>query len=183
MGRTTHTMSLFSTKLPVNVQELLDALPPGHHLHGIAYDKQKQEIVVLWETDKFKTGYTFPVDYPFADVLAKRAPKGLKAKKATQTPSNAKNAPTGTPDPKETILPPAPPDNLWDKEKLVAEQAGLKEGEAIEYQGVESTWNPLETDHVWQQGFFYRKVQGALKPATEEKPADKSGVDTPTAEA
>lgn len=158
-------MSRFVTKISVNVKPLLDILQKNAFVHSQTYDEKTQALTVLWESDSLPTGYTFPVEYPLADLLAKRLPRAVKDQKALKTPPKPENAPTSLTAP-EKAIPASTPDHFWDAERLAKEKAAGP----VEYMGVESSWKPVDAEHVWQPGFFYR---------TAPKPAPQSGVDTP----
>lgn len=161
----TSRVSRFITKIPVDVKQLLDILHKSVFIHSQTYDEKLMELTVLWESEALPTGYTFPVEYPLADLIAKRLPKAVKTQKALKTAPKPKDEPTGTPDP-ATSNPVSTPDHFWDAERLAKE----KVLGPVEYQGVESVWRLVDGEHVWREGFFYRHV--AI-------PKPKEIVDTP----
>lgn len=152
-------MSKFQTRIPVPVQQVLDALPGGSFVHSYTYDEQKQELTVVWESEAHHTGYTFAVDVTVEELASKRRLAKFKAKSATVKPPKPENAPNRTPEVSNAPLANVP-DHNWDKERFDKEKSA---GTAIECQGVEPVWKALGKDDVWQEGFLYRK----------------SGVDTP----
>lgn len=145
-------MSRFVTKIPVDVKQLLDILHKNAFIHSQTYDAKLQELTVEWELESAHTGYTFPVDYPLADMLAKRLPKSVKAQKAIKAQAKSENPATVKLE-APASNPVSTPDHFWDAERLAKEKANGP----IEYMGVESVWKPVEIDHVHQEGFFYRR--------------------------
>lgn len=154
-------MSLFSTKLPLDLKPLLESLPKDCYIHSITFDRpftptaQKDTpscVVIEWESAKLKTGYTFPVDYPLEDLQRCRLPSCVKKLiKAIVGGSGGKNIPTVNVAPKNAI----PDPQLRTQEAFQQAQA---EGKALEYQGVEALWLPVTGGHEWTEGYFYRVV-------------------------
>lgn len=145
-------MSLFSTRIPVNVQALLDQLPKNHFLHGITYDKAKNEVCILWEHEGFHTGLNVAVDFPTSDLERNRLPKGTRKTDGKKTHPAKQNAPAASLEP-EKAIPVNVPDYQWSKERLAEE---LAKG-PVEFQGLMPIWTPVAEGHKWQDGFFYRK--------------------------
>jgi hypothetical protein len=146
-------MSLFQTKIPVDVQGIIAALPKNHFLHGVTFNKDTNEVEVLWEHDNFWSGLTIPVDFPPSDVLKQKLPKGIKK---GGRPQPAAPQPKATPAPQEEIKPVAPdPNAIIGKEafdKAIADKTPL------EYQGMEAIWKPVTEGHGWTAGYYYRKA-------------------------
>lgn len=71
-------MSRFKTIIPVPVAEVKAALPGNAYFHGIKLNDAKDAVVIEWEHDDFKTGYTFAVDFPLATLQARGVPDGVK---------------------------------------------------------------------------------------------------------
>ncbi len=153
-------MSKFSTRLPVNVEELFDALPKGYYVHSVTYHKDTKELVIEWEHEKLSTGLSIPVDFPLADIQRKRLPELCRAKKAPKSPPKEETAPVSLPEP-EKAIPASTPTQQWTKEQFEAAQA---EGAVLECQGVEPVWVKVLPGHQHQQGFFYRKVEVRQDP-------------------
>jgi hypothetical protein len=81
-------MSKFFTPIPVDVNGVIEKLPPGSFIHSI--DLEKKSVLdkagiatvtycvnVIWDNDNLKTAYTFPLECP-VEKLAKADP-GLKS--------------------------------------------------------------------------------------------------------
>ena len=152
-------MSKFTTKLPTEVETLIAALPKNSYVHGIALDKDTNEVLVLWENTIFESGLTVPVDFSLADVKAKKLPKGVynarKGKPATLTPPEVKDAPAANVAP----ITPAPSPYLTADE--VAEAVTLKK--PVEFMGVTPTWQPfIPKRDVFTAGYFYRLAEKPL---------------------
>lgn len=57
-------MSKFKTTLPIQVNELVATLPRGCAVLEIKLREDLRGVDVIWDHDKFHTGFTFPVDCP-----------------------------------------------------------------------------------------------------------------------
>lgn len=79
-------MSKHVTTLPVDVQPVLDALPPKSHIHSIELSTDKKSIAIIWENDGSKTGRTYPVPYA-VEKLADLAPKVVGPKQKLVVPT------------------------------------------------------------------------------------------------
>ena len=147
-------MSLFQTKIPVDVQGIVAALPKNHFLHGVSFDKATNEVIVTWEHDNFWSGLTIPVDFPPANVLKKTLPKGVKKGGRPQTPAPvAKVAPAPQEEAKQAVPDPNAIIGREAFDKAIADKVPL------EYQGMESYWKPVVEGHGWTAGYYYRKAK------------------------
>ena len=162
-------MSLFSTKIPVNVKALIDQLPKGAFIHRIEmtgiFDSNAQmliretELEVVWSHEPYQTPLTVATDFP-ADLLQSgKLPKGVSKSGGKKTPPKHQNAPTVKPEAKE-VPTVTPPDYQWTEERLAAE---LAKG-PVEFQGLMPVWTEVPKDHKHQDGFFYRKQELITTP-------------------
>ena len=145
-------MSLFQTKLSVDVKQILDSLPKGHFLHGITFNKDTREVCVLWEYERMESGLTVPVEFPLADLTKKLLPDGVRNLDKVTKSKPVKPihiAPVPTP-----VLPPAIPLIRTQKEYDESVASGVD----LEYQGLKPIWKPVESGHVFTAGYFYRKA-------------------------
>ena len=71
-------MSKLKTFVPVDVQAVLNSLPPKSYIHGIALRMETPlngrkplpiGVEIIWDNDKIQTGRTFPVEYPLSNLL------------------------------------------------------------------------------------------------------------------
>lgn len=155
-------MSRFTTRIPTEVQALIDALPKGSFVHAVALDKDTNEVLIQWEQNRFESGLTVPVDFSPAELKGKKLPKGVrditKKQPATLTPAPVPAAPTVTPDPS------APAPTHLTQEQV---ESAVKDGKAVEFMGIEPKWKPFDPKaDVFTAGYFYR-----LKEETLDKQA------------
>lgn len=127
---------------------------------AIVSGKLKQEVVVQWEAERFYSGLTVPVEFPMADIIKKRLPERVKDKNRKEKPSPVPDAPTVTPEPVASNAEPVT--YFKDKETYDTEIAA---GTKLEFQGLSPVWKPVTADHVFTDGYFYRKNSG-LTPET-----------------
>lgn len=73
-------MSKLTTKIPVDVQAVLSALPPNSFVHSVKLNDDKSGIDIVWDNPAIKTAFTFPVNYPLAEIM-KRVDKPKKSGK------------------------------------------------------------------------------------------------------
>ena len=147
-------MSKFSTKIPVSVQELVDALPKGSFVHSIAFHRTTNEVDIVWEHDRFESGLTVPLDISPDDVLKKKLPKAVKIATDKASPPVKKTAPEAI---VEAAKPtPAPDPLIRSKEEF---ETAVASGQALEFQGIRSCWEPLEKGTAFVQGFYYRPAK------------------------
>ena len=169
-------MSRFTTSIPIEVKAFIESLPRGSYVHSVTlvppmtnenrYDIMagtiQQEVVILWENDKFHSGLTVPVDFPAIDVKRKILPKGVlkpgSRKPATLTPPEPENAPTGIVEPLKAPSGPS---------YLTAEQVdrAVTDGNTVEFQGIEPIWKEFNPKvDTFMAGYFYRVKQVAEQP-------------------
>lgn len=176
-------MSRFRTTIPIDLKELLQALPQDTYIHSIVLDReyhpeqQKQPpscVVIEWESAKLKTGYHFAVDYPLEDLKRRRHPscvrKLLSAVKAIVGGSGGKDAPKAILSAKNTI-----PDTQLRTSEAVKE--AFTKGFGVEYQGVEAQWMPLLPGYEYVEGYYYRLQSMPPKVQSAEVPLEKVPVD------
>lgn len=67
-------MSKFVTTIPTDIAEVIEKLPPGSYIHSITLNADRT-IAIVWDHDKHKTPYTFPLECPVEklDEIAKKA--------------------------------------------------------------------------------------------------------------
>ena len=91
-------MSKFTTRLPINVEEILAELPKGKFIHSITWDAERKEVVILWEEPRFHSGLTVATDWPVQNITRFRLPNGVidtrKKVSAPVTLPDEQNAPT-----------------------------------------------------------------------------------------
>lgn len=56
-------MSKFVTTIPTDIAEVVEKLPPGSYIHSITLNADRT-IAIVWDHDKHKTPYTFPLECP-----------------------------------------------------------------------------------------------------------------------
>ena len=146
-------MSLFQTKLPVDVKQILDSLPKGHFLHGITFNKETREVCVLWEYERMESGLTVPVEFSLSDLTKKLLPDGVRnLDKVTKLKSEKP----------PVLIKPAPKTIPVAALPLIRTQtdyeAALVAGDDIEYQGLLPVWKPVDPAiHSYTPGYLYRK--------------------------
>ncbi|MDE2105957.1 MAG: hypothetical protein KGL39_52530 [Patescibacteria group bacterium] len=146
-------MSQFITRIPVDVQSIIASLPKNHFLHSVSFDKNTNEVIVLWEADQFWSGLTIPVDLPPADVIKKRLPKGVRKGKPSQPSPEVKAAPS----PVSAPIQPIPDENA-----IIGREAfdkAIADKVPMEYQGMTAEWKPVVDGHGWTAGYYYRKAK------------------------
>lgn len=169
-------MSLFKTEIPIQLAEFLKVLPKGSHIEAFAAEVIEEasgiggkktlntdpsRVFVVWGNEQWESGRLYPVDYPM-DLLAKgKAPKTAykraEYKKQVAAANEPKNAPEVKPAIKTTDLP------AYLTEEQVRE--GLKNGEAMEFWGINPGWKVVDLKtHHYTEGFYYRKVVLAATP-------------------
>ena len=154
-------MSQFNTRIPVDVQAIIAALPKNQFLHGVSFDKSTSEVIVLWEADQFWSGLTIPVDFPPDDLLKKRLPKGVKKGGRPQPVTSAVKV---APAPQDEVKPTPPDPNA-----IIGREAydkAIADKTPLEYQGMEAFWKPVVEGHGWTAGYYYRKV--GLTPGAKD---------------
>lgn len=155
-------MSKFLTALPVNVKDLIDALPKNSFVHGITFDPATNEVQVLWENDRLETGLSVPILFKQEDFGRRKLPEGIRdarKPKPVQTPPVEENAPEVKPEP-----PKAPPVYLTEEEYNEA----IAQGKAVEYYGLETLWKPVDPkNHTFTTGFYYRIAVKQEQQTTE----------------
>src|SRR5208282_1604925 len=154
-------MSLFTTKIPVPVQTVIDSLPKGHFLHGVSFDKINREIIVLWEYDRYQTKRTVPTDFPAADLSAGTLPKDVRDRAVPEPEKPAPAAPAPEPEAKK-----APPIHILTAEEVVELR---KKGVSLLFQGISSDWQLVDRAHTYVPGYYYCK-------ASEKRTFDKLAV-------
>lgn len=74
-------MSKFTTTIPVDVQEVVRALPAGSSVQKINVKLESSlttasplpvGIEIIWDNDQLKTPYTFPLDFPLKKLMRKK---------------------------------------------------------------------------------------------------------------
>ena len=144
-------MSKFSTKLPVDFDALLAALPKQSSIHAVTLNPDTKQVIVVWSNDIFESGLTVPTDFEFEDVKKKKLPAGVRdARKKVSAPAQPE------------VIHEAPPDvpalkveaPRYMTEAEVAE--AVKSGNKVEFQGIEIGWKPFTDADVFTKGFFYR---------------------------
>ena len=151
-------MSKFTTRIPTEIQALIDALPKGSFVHVIALDKDTNEVLIQWEQNRFESGLTVPVDFPPANIKGKKLPQGVrdvtKKQPATLTPPPVPAAPT-------VIVEPAKPAPTHLTQEQV--DAAVAEGKEVLFMGIRPEWlsfNPKQD--VFTAGYFYRLKEETL---------------------
>jgi len=147
-------MSLFKTFLPVQVEEVLSKLPNNKFVHFVSYDNELKRITILWEYDKFQSGLTVPIEFPIEMIGTNKLPAGIKDlnKKEPVVVQEIPQEPTVF---EEEIKVEPKQNYIITKEAF---EEAYTSGKELEYQGVLPVWNPIEKDHVFTEGFFYREV-------------------------
>lgn len=69
-------MSRFKTVLSVDVAGVRQALPPGSYVESVTFD-EKEGVAVVWDHPALTSKFTFPVEFPLADLTAARVPAGV----------------------------------------------------------------------------------------------------------
>lgn len=141
-------MSKFKTTLPTNINEFLDELPKRSHVHSITINPATKEIDIAWENDRYETGLTVAVDFPESSVKAHKPPKGVRDtnKPVFKVPEPVKEVEKKT----DVIVP--PPQYMTEREVAEARFAGKE----LEFMGMETVWKPVDKEHTFTNGFFYR---------------------------
>ena len=138
-------MSLFITKLPTGIEELIQSLPSKSHVNKVELNLETHEIYVHWENDRFVTPYTIPVEFSQKDLRAKRLPiettEGKKKILPVEPPKQVEKPPV--------LKMPAP--KYMNREEV--EQA-LAKNNPLEFMGMETVWKPVEDFHKFTEGFF-----------------------------
>lgn len=62
-------MSLLKTTVAVDVQRVIDALPPKSYVHSVTLSVDRQGVEIVWDHDAIKTGRTYPVEYPLDKIM------------------------------------------------------------------------------------------------------------------
>jgi hypothetical protein len=144
-------VSKFTTILPTDTEEFIKTLPRDSFIHGIAFDMEQKAIVVLWECERFETGLTVPVHVTASQAKLKKFPAGVRDLKRPEPPIL-------TPPPEkfhvEQSQPVEQPVYLTEDQVRVARAADLP----VEFLGISSTWQPVDSRHVFTEGFYYRPV-------------------------
>jgi hypothetical protein len=142
-------MSQFRTYLPVNVEEILDSLPrKGLTVHSVTYNPEKRRLEIVWETPRFHTGRSVPIEYSLESLTKRKLPKGVR--------DLSKKEPISTPVTTPAPEPPKPvPTQNYIRTKEGYEHA-VTQGQ-LEYQGIEPVWKLVPKDHQFTEGFFYRQ--------------------------
>lgn len=156
-------MSLFSTKIAVDLKPILTGLPKGASIHHVGWDAEASQIVILWEHDRFYSGLTVPVEMTPEDIKRKRLPEGVR----DQSKHVEKPLPPVLLN--QTIPPkpaPAPRQDFIRTEKQF--QAAAAAGKKLEFWGIYSTWNPVTPEHTFTEGYAYREIN--------QKPVDAAPV-------
>jgi len=63
-------MSKYKTCIAVDVQSVIDALPPGVYLHGVEWNESTRQVEIQWEHDALKSGLDHFVDCPRESLTA-----------------------------------------------------------------------------------------------------------------
>jgi hypothetical protein len=145
-------MSLFSTKIPVDVSRVLALLPKDHFLHDITFNVEQREVEIIWDSERLFSGMTIPVPYPVSDLERKRLPDGVKDKTKKEKPPEAKPVP-----PPETVAAPPPPAPDY---HMTQEQVAdlFEKGDKLEFWGMTGQWKPVTKFHVYNESYHYRKI-------------------------
>jgi len=145
-------VSLFNTNIKVDLKAILAQLPKGAFVHHVGWDAENNEVVILWECERFYTGLTVPVSLPAEDLKMRKLPPGVrdlsKKQHAPRLPSEPQ-AETCEPEPPRPAVRPV---IRTQKEYQQAVDAGKK----LEFWGLTSIWLPVGDDHIFTEGFLYR---------------------------
>ena len=80
-------MSKFITPLPIDLAGVVNALPKGSYLHAVRLNPVTSVVEIEWEHDGFRTPWTFPSEFPLADLLARRSPGTVRIVPRVPTPA------------------------------------------------------------------------------------------------
>ena len=144
-------MSLFSTKIKVDLKAVLKQLPAGAFVHQVGWDADNSEVVILWECERFHSGLTVPIALPVEDLKMRRLPEGVRDLSKKQPISLPPK-----PDPEPPVPQPKPAAHVLihnAKEFAKAKADGKK----LEFWGLTSLWLPVGADHEYTDGFHYRE--------------------------
>jgi hypothetical protein len=148
-------MSLFHTKIAVDLKPVLDALPKGAFVHAIEWDKDNGEIIVLWESDRYETGLTVPVLFGTDNLRKHTLPAYVRDRTRKLKPPVLPAVPQSEVVTGAALAKAVPKQNLIITEKAFA--AARKAGDELEFWGVESFWKPVDAGHKFTPGFYYRQ--------------------------
>ena len=90
-------MSKFVTRIPLAIEQVTAALPLKSIRQAIGLDLKANELRIEWENDDFRTPFTYPVDWPLADLEQKLVPKGVLAVKTAPGPGEAQKLAEASP--------------------------------------------------------------------------------------
>jgi len=143
-------MSLFNTKIAVDLKPVLDSIPKGSAIHSVGWDADNSQVIVLWESERFHSGLTVPVEFAPNDLKRRVLPQGvrdMRKKQPEPTPAPAAEAPA------PAIEPP--------KVDYVRSETEFNDlilsGCPVEFQGIDPVWKDLSPGAPFVPGFFYRK--------------------------
>jgi hypothetical protein len=146
-------VSLFNTKIKVDLEAILANLPKGAFVQSVGWDAENCEVVVLWECERFYTGLTVPVLLPAEDLKMRKLPAGVRDLSKKQP------APKVQPQPQEESpaaqSPKPDPRPVIRTEKEFAQ--AIESGKRLEFWGLTSIWLPVPGDHVFTAGYLYRE--------------------------
>ena len=100
-------MSRFKTGIPVDVAAVKKALPGNSYIHGVHLNADASAVVVEWENDQFKTGYTFATSFPLETLLARSLPPGVTHLPGVEKPEAGGNLAKNPPAKVEAVDVPA----------------------------------------------------------------------------
>lgn len=62
-------MSKFSTRIPVNINEIIGKLPKNSFIHSVELAEDRASVEIIWDNDKLQTAYTFPINFPAEKLI------------------------------------------------------------------------------------------------------------------
>lgn len=83
-------MSKFKTTIPISVAAVLAKLPARSYVEGTKLNEARDGVEVIWGCDDLRTGYTFPVEFPLANLEAGSRPQGVLDYTNVPPPADAK---------------------------------------------------------------------------------------------
>lgn len=95
-------MSKFITNLSIDVQAVLEMLPPGTSIQEVRLTESKRAVEILWENDNLLTPYTVPIPFPLEN-LSGDLPKNVQRKDAPKVATNEPVATLATETQKSTV--------------------------------------------------------------------------------
>lgn len=145
-------MSQFKTSIEIPLEELFDSLPKkGLTVHSVTMEKKgdKYFVNIVWETPKFYTGRSVPINFPLEALSRRKLPKGVKDMSKKEKVVEKEE------EPKPEPVKPSPQNFIRTQEDF---DKALSEAH-LEFMGVEPIWKLVTPDHKFTEGYFYRKLE------------------------